>query len=159
MDNLSDLLGNILSDPSAMEKVMEVAAQLGLGDTGDSSADAPPPPPPPPPPHEVGSDSPQDGINADMLASLFSSFGGGNDAHSGGQSGNSSPDFDMIGMIAKFAPLIGMLGEEDDNTRLLLALRPLMSEEKRRKIDQAAKILRLLKLLPLLSESFGFGGE
>ncbi len=48
---------------------------------------------------------------------------------------------------------------DDDNTRFLLALRPLLGEEKQNKIDRAVKILRLLNLLPLISESGLLGGD
>ncbi len=48
---------------------------------------------------------------------------------------------------------------DDDNTRFLLALRPLLGEEKQNKIDRAVKVLRLLNLLPLISESGLLGGD
>ncbi len=48
---------------------------------------------------------------------------------------------------------------DDDNTRFLLALRPLLGEEKQNKIDRAVKILRLLNILPLISESGLLGGD
>ena len=44
-------------------------------------------------------------------------------------------------------------GGDDDRTRLLLALRPHLSEEKRPRIDQAVKLLKLTGILPLLKDS------
>ena len=48
-------------------------------------------------------------------------------------------------------PMTAML--LDDSTRLLAALRPLLGEARQKKLDEAAKILKLLHLLPLLKES------
>lgn len=42
---------------------------------------------------------------------------------------------------------------EDNNTRLLTALKPHLSDERGRKIDKAVSLLRIAKLLPLLKES------
>lgn len=42
---------------------------------------------------------------------------------------------------------------EDNRTRLLLALKPILSEERARRIDGAVKLLKLIQLLPLLKET------
>lgn len=42
---------------------------------------------------------------------------------------------------------------DDDRTRLLIALKPHLSEPKREKVDTAVKILKMIELLPLLRES------
>lgn len=42
---------------------------------------------------------------------------------------------------------------DDDRTRLLMALKPHLSEPKREKVDTAVKILKMLELLPLIRES------
>ena len=52
----------------------------------------------------------------------------------------------------KIAPLLGSINQEDDNTRLLHALRPLLKNERQKKLDEAIKIMRMLKFLPLLKE-------
>ena len=53
--------------------------------------------------------------------------------------------------------LLPALGGGSDSpmmsTRLLAALRPLLGEERRKKLDVASRILKLLHLLPLLRES------
>ena len=43
--------------------------------------------------------------------------------------------------------------KDDDRTRLLMALKPHLSEPKREKVDTAVKILKMLELLPLIKES------
>ncbi len=64
----------------------------------------------------------------------------------------------MLGMMTKLAPLLGQLGREDDSTRLLRALRPLLGAERQKKLDEAVKILQMMRLLPLLKESGVFSG-
>jgi hypothetical protein len=62
-------------------------------------------------------------------------------------------DGDMLQMVMKFAPLLTSFRQEDDNTRLLRALRPLLCEERQKKLDEATKLLQLIRLLPLLKGS------
>ena len=59
----------------------------------------------------------------------------------------------MTAMLLRAAPLLASANREDDSTRLLAALRPLLGEARQKKLDEAAKILKLLHLLPLLKES------
>ena len=59
----------------------------------------------------------------------------------------------MLSAIMRAAPLLAKVNEEDDAARLLSALRPLLSEARQKKIDDAGRILKLLHLLPLLRES------
>lgn len=42
---------------------------------------------------------------------------------------------------------------EDNRTRLLLALKPILSEERARRVDGAVKLLKLVQLLPLIKET------
>ena len=63
---------------------------------------------------------------------------------------NSDP---MTAMLLRAAPLLASANREDDSTRLLAALRPLLGEARQKKLDEASKILKLLHLLPLLKES------
>ena len=48
--------------------------------------------------------------------------------------------------------------ETDDRSRLLLALRPHLSQNRRERVDKAVKLLRLVSLMPMLRES-GFLSE
>lgn len=47
--------------------------------------------------------------------------------------------------------------KDNDSTKLLLSLRPYMSEDKKHKIDEAVKIMKLMSILPLLTENGLFG--
>lgn len=56
--------------------------------------------------------------------------------------------------MAKLMKIVGALknGTEDDRTRLLMSLKPYVSVKRKQKIDEAVKILRLVSILPLVSE-------
>lgn len=69
-----------------------------------------------------------------------------------------SPDISSLlgaenmGTLLKIAPMLGSLSREDDTTRLLKAIRPFLSEERRHKLDEAEKMLKMMKLLPMLKD-------
>ena len=46
-----------------------------------------------------------------------------------------------------------LMQDNNDAARLLSALRPLLNEARQKKLDEAGRILKLLRLLPLLRES------
>lgn len=62
-------------------------------------------------------------------------------------------DGDMLQTIMKMAPLLSNFRQEDDSTRLLRALRPMLSEERQKKLDEGTKLLQLMRMLPLLKNS------
>lgn len=66
-------------------------------------------------------------------------------------SGGMSPD--MLSMVTKIAPLMSNFNKEDDTTRLLFALRPFLSDERKKKLDEASKLLKMMKLLPLIKDA------
>lgn len=43
--------------------------------------------------------------------------------------------------------------QEDDRIRLLKALRPLLGEERQKKLDESIRILQLMRMLPMLRET------
>ena len=65
-----------------------------------------------------------------------------------------------IGSMAKIAGLLSAAGNTSNDEKLLLALKPLLREENRGKVDTAVRLLKLISLLPLLKDSglFGQGG-
>lgn len=64
--------------------------------------------------------------------------------------GDSSPD--MLNAFSKLVPMMSSLKKEDDTTRLLSALRPFLSETRRKKLDEASKLIRIMKLLPMIKD-------
>lgn len=57
---------------------------------------------------------------------------------------------ETVGMMMQLAPLLQSVTQEDDSTRLLKALRPFLHEERRAKLDEAVKMLGIMRLLPAL---------
>ena len=57
-----------------------------------------------------------------------------------------------LSMLSGLMPLLGSMKQEDDTTRLLDALRPFLSAERREKLDRAKKLLGMMRFLPLLRE-------
>ena len=72
-----------------------------------------------------------------------------------------SPSFnnDLIGnidaeTIAKIGSIMSMLNNNSNDERIALinALKPLLSEQRRNKADEALKIIRMMELLPILKK-------
>lgn len=136
MDDLSGKLGEILSDPAAMAKIQSLAQSLGL-DGGGQQAESRPAP------QESGGQKPASGDGG--LLSALSGLLGGSAAKPQGN--------DSAQALLRMAPLLGGLREETDGTRLLRALRPLLSPARQARLDQAVRLLQLMRVLPLLRQS------
>lgn len=52
--------------------------------------------------------------------------------------------------LLNLAPLLSSLGNDDQNTALLKALRPYLHNGREKRLDESLKLLQLIKLLPLL---------
>jgi hypothetical protein len=63
------------------------------------------------------------------------------------------PEPEGLGALTKLAPLMNRFSADDEVSRLLEALRPFLGEEKRRRLDQAARLMRLIKVIPLIKDS------
>lgn len=57
-------------------------------------------------------------------------------------------------MTKALAAVAGQMQHEDDRTKFIHALRPLLSEDRRQKADDALRFLRLMDTLPLLKGLF-----
>ena len=103
MDDLSEKLSGILSDPDAMRDIAALASQLGV--------DAP-------------------GVHKEPP----------------------KPPDDTAALLSGLMPALSSLKQEDDTTRLLEAMRPFLSEERQRKLDKAKRLIRVMKLMPLIKD-------
>lgn len=65
---------------------------------------------------------------------------------------NTSLDPEQISQVMQIVSLLGQ-DSPDSRADLLLALKPHLGERRRRKVDTAVKLLKLVSLLPLLKES------
>lgn len=60
---------------------------------------------------------------------------------------------DVIDTVMKLVPLLSSIKKEDKYTRFLKALRPLLSEKRRKKLDSSSQILQLVRMIPFLKNN------
>lgn len=54
--------------------------------------------------------------------------------------------------ISRLLPLLGQMNQENEDTRLLAALRPYLHGQRAERLEESMRLLKLMKLLPLLQE-------
>ena len=57
-----------------------------------------------------------------------------------------------LSIISKISPLLSDISKEDDTTRLLKSLRPFLSENRKQKLDEASKLLKMMKLFSQIKD-------
>lgn len=143
-----------------------------LGSLGSNAAPTPPAPAPAPAANQQmpdisalstmlagmggGNTAPQNNSQMPDLSSLSGMLGGlGNTAAPAvpAAGGFDPSTAQMIGNITKLAPLFQKVQAEDDTTRLLRALRPLLGPERQQRLDQSIKMLQLMRMMPLLKDA------
>ena len=67
---------------------------------------------------------------------------------------SSAPEFpsDMMQMVSKMMPLISSINQEDDSTRFLRSLKPLLGDTRRKRLEEAIRMMQMLRFLPLLKK-------
>lgn len=60
-------------------------------------------------------------------------------------------DADMLAKLMRILPMLQSSGD-DERARLICALKPLLSEPRRRRADEALKLMHLMDIMPLLGE-------
>ena len=87
------------------------------------------------------------------LAQMFSSSeeGGESEESNGGTDDAGGLNFDPSKLLMLQSIMSGANGGK--NTELLLALKPLLKDERRAKVDKAVKILKLIAAVEMLKES------
>ena len=139
MDDLNQQLQKILSDPQAMGQIQSLLGSLGTSQEASSPAPAQPAPGP-------------------GLSSLLGALGGGTPAPAQNETSLAGVNPQTLSAMTRLMPLLNQANREDDATRLLRALRPLLGEARQKKVDEAVRILQMLRLLPLLKDSGVFSG-
>lgn len=71
---------------------------------------------------------------------------------------DSSEQGDILGeidleAIMRMGEIMSRMNQQDDSTRLLLALKPHLKPENRQKVDSAMKLMKIITILPLLRDS------
>ena len=124
MVDLGERVAQLLGSEEGMEQVRQLMASLSGGDGGPD------------------------------LSSLLGMLGG-----AGGENGNCSPSgqqqnsFGDPGMMLELTRALSAVRRPDPNVALLEALRPFFEEPRRKKVDNAIRMMKLMELLPVLQQS------
>ncbi len=137
MAELENALAGILSDPDAMMKIKALGEQLGLG---ESSL-----------PQSTNSQHNQNSQNFAQSHTNSAPNPLGDLSSLGGIS--SLANLGNMKELTRLLPIISSMNKEDETTALLSALRPFLGAERQKKLDDAEKILRIMKLLPFIRKS------
>ena len=140
MDDMISKLQDILGSEEGMQKLKEVADMLGVGAEHTDAVSS-----------SSGNLAQSNGFDFSALSSLLSG-GNGNTGETAASSDSELGNLDL-NMIIKLQQAMSAFHSEDDNTRFLQALRPLMREERRHKVDEVLRMMKLFSLIPLLKES------
>ena len=67
------------------------------------------------------------------------------------------PDLSSLGLpdmsqFSNLLPLLSALNSRDEREDFICALKPLLSDERRKKADEAMKFVKILSIIPLLKE-------
>ena len=126
MEDLTAKVQEILGSEEGMKQLQEMAKMLGL-----SGGEEPAPQPAPQPDR----------------GAILSGLTGGQQAAPGGE-----PSISPAG-LAKLGNLLQSAKQDTPGAALLRALRPLLRENRQKRVDEALRIMRLLSLWPVLQQS------
>lgn len=92
-----------------------------------------------------------------QIKELAAMFGGTSDMSEDSHESKPQSDGDMPINPAALMSLMSGLTKNDKNCDLLIALKPLLSEDKQPRVDKAVKLLRLYNIYSELKESGALG--
>ncbi|MFV0497035.1 MAG: hypothetical protein ACK5L0_02535 [Candidatus Fimivivens sp.] len=134
MDDLASMITQFLSSEEGMNQLRSVTAALGLPDLG-----------------AAGPQADQNSFVPPQTDSASSNGGGIPFFSESSSSQAGAPSFDLNTLML-MQRAISAFSQDDLNTELLRALKPHFSEERAKKVDDAIRILQLIRLLPLVKE-------
>lgn len=147
--DLSAILSGLGSDPSALGAIAELLKGMGNGSPRPQQANAtaeagnfsqftaPSPQPQPPQSYTGNQQGSPSGLSPELLGTLLSALGNTPQKTTPNQTNGNQ------GGIEK---LLGGKTESENRVRLLNALRPYLSEERRNKLDIILKLLKIAEL-------------
>lgn len=119
-----------------MKQLKSLASSLGIGSDGENAQNT--------------SASPENSALASLMSAL---------SQNGNSNSNPPANLPDMNSIMKLQKIFSSFSKEDDNIRLLRALRPHLKEQNRKKVDDAIKIMQLISVLPMIKEAGLFGGD
>lgn len=155
MDDLNATISSILGDPNKMQQLRAVAESLGINTGGDSPPSAQPPANNPPA---------QSNFDPNAIASILQNFqnlsGGGapsgtappQAASNAASTGSEGPMFNLD-MISKLSGIMSTFNQSDKNVDLLRSLKPHFSPSRAGKIDDAVRIMQVIRAWPSIKDS------
>lgn len=135
MDDMTSRLSEILNDPASMEKIKSLASLFGSSSQQGGTGQSPAPP-------QQQQQRPQQYSQQNQPAQQQNM-----------QSAAPSIDPELMRSMMKLAPAFSRMRQDDSSTQLLHALRPFLGESRRGKLDEALRILQLMRMLPYLRNS------
>lgn len=94
-----------------------------------------------------------------IASSLLGASGDKADEKSGAASSDPLAGVDLSNLslpdmskFASLAPILSELTKKDEKADFLMSLKPFLSDERKPKADEAARLLRLINLIPILRE-------
>ncbi len=150
-EDMGEKIARLLSSPEGMAKIRSAMAAFGgempdLPGTAPAAAAPPASPPAAPASPPAAPASPPAAPAPSTVAP----------PHRESPADGGLPD---AAALTRLLPLLGSLNKDDDDTRLLQALRPYLHGEREQRLDEAVKLLRLSHLLPLLQTQGILGGK
>ena len=149
MEDINAAIGSILSDPQKMEQLRQVAQSLGLNPPPSDGA------PQPDAPQQNGG-----GFDPSAIASILQNFqnAGQNNTNQESNSSNASGGANNLDAIGKIAGIMSTFNQSDKNVELLRSLKPHFSTTRAGKIDDAIRIMQVMRAWPALRDSGLLGG-
>ena len=132
MDDMSQMINSFLSDPNSMDKIKGIMGMLGIDPEGG-------------PPNGPASPDPPRAQNPANTAGPMEP-----PANAGPPDTGNLP-FDPA-MMLRMKKAFDLMRQDDPRISLLLALKPNLSEPRRKRVDEAIHLMRLINLIPLLQE-------
>lgn len=139
MEDLASMITQFLGSEEGMNQLRAVTEALGLDSPGAGNGGTPPAASNPPPQQAGGTAGGPD------LGALFPRWAGAAEART--PAPPAGPQHHAFAGTA-----VSAFNQEDRNTELLRALKPHFSQERAKKVDDAIKILQLIRLLPLVKD-------
>ena len=152
--DLAQKLNDLLSSPDSMQKIQAAMSALGMGGSEEG--------PVPSEEEEEEESAEAGGLDMAALSNLLGSLTAPQSPPAPAPTAGKQkprvvpPKQEGGGMdlsvIAKLAPMMASMNRDDQDTVLLKALRPYLHGDREKRLDDAIKILRFIKIMPLLRE-------